>query len=341
MQFEPTTLSSVARLIGDSLEGDYGVDPAPIFADLEIDTRKFLKPGARTPYAKMDALWERAAAASGDPWFGFAVGKRATPGDFFVFGHAWLASASLRGALQRLCRYGQVISDMRFWPSLVREGANYSMRFPGAADAVLPNKHAMDAGFVSILSLFDTVTPVNVRPVHMSLTIPVESASERYSELFKCPISYGCDEEVWLFAAEDIDRPLPGSIPDITEATDRIARHYIDGLETSTVAADVSRMLVQMLPSGTVDQSTIASRLHRSKSTLQRQLGAEGTSYREILESTRRTLAKRYLEEGDHTQAQIAFMTGFSDQSNFARAFKRWTGVSPGKYRGAHEASTR
>ena len=91
-------------------------------------------------------------------------------------------------------------------------------------------------------------------------------------------------------------------------------------------------MLLQLLPSGHVDQDTIAARLYRSRSTLQRQLGAEGTSYRDILGSTRRNLAENYLKSGEYTQAQIAFMVGFSDQSNFSRAFKRWTGMSPGEY---------
>jgi hypothetical protein len=73
MLYEPTTLASVARLIGESLEGDYGIDPAPLFADLNIDTDKFLRPGARAPFTKMDELWGRAIAATNDPWF-------ATPG---------------------------------------------------------------------------------------------------------------------------------------------------------------------------------------------------------------------------------------------------------------------
>jgi AraC-like DNA-binding protein len=333
MFFEPTTLSSVARLIGESLEGDYGIDPEPIFADLQIDTRKFLKPGARTEYKKMEALWCRAAAESNDPWFGFAAGRRADPGDLFVFGHAWLASATLRGALQRLCRYGHVISNLSDAPTLLRDGDHYLLKYPESAGQVNLTKYAKDASFVLLLSFIDTVTSRNVRPEQMSLTLSSEHASERYDELFECPITYGCDREVWQFAAEDLDQLLPGSVPDITEATDRIARAYIDNLDHSKVATEVSRLLVQMLPTGNVDQSAIASRLHRSKSTLQRQLGAEGTSYRDILESTRLALAKRYLEEGDYTQAQIAFMTGFSDQSNFARAFKRWTGVSPGQYR--------
>ena len=95
------------------------------------------------------------------------------------------------------------------------------------------------------------------------------------------------------------------------------------------------QLLVQMLPSGRMDQDTIAKRLYRSTSTLQRQLAAEETNYRHILESTRRDLAQHYLEDGEYTQAQIAFMIGFADQSNFARAFKRWTGVSPGEYQKA------
>jgi len=68
---------------------------------------------------------------------------------------------------------------------------------------------------------------------------------------------------------------------------------------------------------------------------LQRELKSEGTSYREILESIRRSLVEQHLKDGAYTQAQIAFMTGFADQSNFARAFRRWTGVSPGQFQKA------
>ena len=109
MLYEPTILASVARMIGESLEGDYGIDPGPLFADLNIDTGKFLRPGARAPFTKMDELWRKAIAATSDPWFGFSVGERARPGDFFVLGHAWMASATLGGALGRLCRYSHVI----------------------------------------------------------------------------------------------------------------------------------------------------------------------------------------------------------------------------------------
>jgi AraC-like DNA-binding protein len=61
-------------------------------------------------------------------------------------------------------------------------------------------------------------------------------------------------------------------------------------------------------------------------------LQAEGLSYRDILESTRRSLAENYLRDNRHSIAQIAYLLGFSDQSNFSRAFKRWTSMSPKQY---------
>ena len=335
MLYEPTTLASVARLIGESLEGDYGIDSAPLFAELNIDTGKFLRPGARAPFTKMDELWRKAIAATSDPWFGFSVGERARPGDFFVLGHAWMASATLGGALGRLCRYSHVIITKSSDLVLEKHDDSYTLVESYPEGAARPQEAAKDAGFVALLKLCDIVTQDIVRPTSVSMTIAAEHESSRYEELFRCPVTYGCEQEIWRFDASDLERPLSGSIPEVAEATDRIAENYIASLDSSAVATAVSRMLVQTLPSGRSDQDTVASRLHRSRSTLQRQLSAEGTSYRDILESTRQALATRYLKEGDHSQAQIAFMIGFADQSNFARAFKRWTGVSPGEYQKA------
>jgi AraC-like DNA-binding protein len=69
--------------------------------------------------------------------------------------------------------------------------------------------------------------------------------------------------------------------------------------------------------------------LHQSTSTLQRRLRQEGTSYQSLLDEIRRELALDYLRDGKHSIADVAFLLGFSDQSNFTRAFRRWTGTTP------------
>jgi AraC-like DNA-binding protein len=127
--------------------------------------------------------------------------------------------------------------------------------------------------------------------------------------------------------------PLPHGAADIARATDKIAEHYIETLDPHKVASQVRQLLVALLPSGKTDQQLVSKRLNRSASSLQRQLAEEGHTYREVLDSTRRSLAEDYLADGGHSQAQIAYMLGFSDQSNFSRAFKRWTNMSPKEFR--------
>ncbi len=331
---EPTTISSVARLIGETLREDYGVDPAPLYRKCRIDTSKFHRPGSRILFSKMSKLWKLAADASGDPEFGIKVGSRVTPGDFYVLGHAWLASETLLGCFRRAARFIRVLSTVGNKIQIKKQGDTYALTETFETRTVQPQQVAMDAGFVAWLRMCSFVTTPPVRPSRVVLPHPADQSAVNYEKVFGCPVAFD-DIEIWEFSAADVEAPLTGSIPDVATAVDTIADEYMASLDDGVVAHEVRQMLIQLLPAGRTDQDTIAKRLYRSRSTLQRQLGAEGTTYRNILESTRQSLAEKYLQSNDYTQAEIAFMLGFTDQSNFARAFKRWTGQSPGEFQKA------
>lgn len=332
---EPTTIASVARLIGETLRAEYDIDPMPFFEDVRIDTTKFYRPGSRILFRKMNPLWVQAFEASGDPEFGWKVGSRVSPGDFFVLGHAWLASDTLRDAMERLCRFINVLSTIGGQMNLRAHDDLYSLVDTGAGRLVVPQQVAQDAGCAALLKMCDFVSATPVRPIRVSLPDAARVSGVDFGKKFGCAVTFEGAQDVWTYGAADLDAPLTGAIPDVADSTDRIAENYIASLDEGAVAHEVRQMIVQLLPSGHVDQNTIANKLHRSRSTLQRQLGSEGTSYRDIVESTREELAKKYLQDSKYTQAQIAFMVGFSDQSNFARAFKRWTGMSPGEFQKA------
>jgi len=163
--------------------------------------------------------------------------------------------------------------------------------------------------------------------------VPPEAPLDIYKPLVNGPVRRDGERNALYISAGDAEAPLQGAIPEVVETTSKIAEQYLATLDSSTVAHRVRSELIHMLPGGAVDQEKIAARLYRSASTLQRQLGAEGLTYREVLDETRRELAEAYLRDGTHSQAQIAFLLGFADQANFSRAFKRWTGVTPGQYR--------
>jgi len=335
MLCEQSTLASVPLLIGKTLENDYQINPLPIFTALGIDMDLCRKPGARVPFAKMNKIWSRAIDVTGDPMFGLTVGRNVRPGDFYVLGHAWLASASLLDAMRCLCRYAKILSTVIGDLRLQRYEDNIALVETFPNKELMPNKAAKDGGYAALMNMCEFVTRRPVHPVSVTLVVSAEHSSDEYDRLFRCPITYGADADRFFFSVGDLEEPLSGSIPEIAAAADRIAEGYIASFDMNAVATEIRQMLIQMLPSGRVDQDTVASRLYRSKSTLQRQLKSEGSSYREILESTRRSLAEQYLKDGTYTLAQIAFMTGFADQSNFARAFRRWTGLSPGQFQKA------
>ncbi len=332
---EPTTLASVAFRVADTLRDEYGIDFVPVLAEIGVDLDKRTRPGARVVLSKQAEIWRRAEEMTGDRGVGFAVGLHAEPRDYYVLGHSWMASSTLREAFERMIRYRDVVSNTIVNVSLNREGDLYVVRATYPDAERMPILAGMEAGLAGVLKLSRASIGREVLPVRAELLFSEDRNPEGFQALLQCPIQYGCDYNALWFRAEDLDEPLPGAVPDVLDATDRIARDYIASFDRSQVATQVRTLLIRMLPSGTVDQDAIANKLYRSASTLQRQLSAEGTSYRDILAETRESLAKQYLADQDYSPSDVAFMLGFADQSNFGRAFKRWTGMSPGEYQKA------
>ena len=328
---EPTSLASIVYQIGGTLDAEYGIDPAPIYEAIGVPPSA-AEQGERHPNSLVNEMWRLAADAAGDPAFGVKVGLRSHPGKYYVLGYAWMASATLVDALRCLLRYEEIIDSGYTEIRFEKTGDRYvlSETYPNPADH--PGKLSVDS---SIASLFVLCRIARGRPViasKLELMWDADTPTEIYSGLVDGPIVLESNRNAIHYRAEDLEEPLPGNIPDVVEATTRIAERYIQSLDASRVAHQVREILVQMLPAGSANQQSVASMLNRSSSTLQRQLSAEGTSYRDVLEQTRRTLAEAYLRDGQHTHVQVAFLVGFSDQSNFARAFRRWTGMSPGQY---------
>jgi AraC-like DNA-binding protein len=185
----------------------------------------------------------------------------------------------------------------------------------------------------ALLTLCDIVSEKEIRPIRIKLTCPASVHPDAYRQALRAPVEFDAPIGTFYFSKEVLLEPLPHGAADIARATDKIAEHYIETLDPHKVASQVRQLLVALLPSGKTDQQLVSKRLNRSASSLQRQLAEEGHTYREVLDSTRRSLAEDYLADGGHSQAQIAYMLGFSDQSNFSRAFKRWTNMSPKEFR--------
>ncbi len=339
MLYEPTTLASLVGLLATSLREEYGIDPAPIYSQAGVPLAPPGSPQLRYPLAKIRKLWELGKEASGDETIGLKTGRYAKPAQFYAFGYSWMASSTLLGGMRRLTRYYQLMSTASVEVSLTETADSFALSavFPDKTKA--PPKEGIDCGMTALLALCDIVAEQEIRPLRVELTCPATVHPDAYREALRAPIQFDAEIGTLHFDKEALRAPLPHGTPDVAKATDKIAEQYIETLDPHKVATQVKRLLVNLLPSGNADQEIVSSRLNRSTSTLQRQLHSEGLSYRDVLESTRRGLAEHYLRDKQHSFAQIAFLLGFSDQSNFSRAFKRWTSMSPKQYQDSYAAS--
>jgi len=296
-------------------------------------------PQLRYPVAKMRELWALSKEASGDDAIGLKTGWYTKPGHLYAFGYSWMASSTLLGAMQRLTRYLKVLSTASFELSLVETADSYALSAVFPDESAAPPREGIDCGLTALLAICDIVAEKKIRPIRAELTCSAKTHPEAYREALAADIRFNADAGALHFDKDTLLTPLPHGTPDIAKATDRIAEQYIEALDPHKVASEVRRLLIELLPSGEADQERVSSRLNRSASTLQRQLQGEGMSYREVLESTQRDLAETYLRDKKHTYAQIAYLLGFSEQSNFSRAFKRWTSQSPREYQASLDSN--
>ena len=132
---------------------------------------------------------------------------------------------------------------------------------------------------------------------------------------------------------EVVDQALPGACKELAQMHDQTVAQYLRQLDKTDIVNRVRTMVVEEMASQSLTKQHIADRMCISPRTLQLKLAARDTSFQEILDTTRKALALSYMEQSSTTITEAAYLLGFSEVSNYTRAFKRWTGMSPRDFR--------
>jgi len=332
MLFQTSTIATVVPMVIEAMQKNYNFDARPLIADLGIDLSRIDVPGARYPTAMMIDLTHALLDKTGDDCIGLAIGQHVRPTTFHALGYAWLASATLLGAFKRLERYGQIVSTADII-TVAPNDNSYSLIFDHRDENVVARPIGIDCFFMALITMCRWMSEPDVAPLEVHLKHDAAGREGEYVAAFGAPVDFAAEQNCLIFDRETVERPVSGSNVELASINDRLAENYLATLEPATVTRHVRELLMQLLPSGDASQDRVASRLNRSCSSLQRDLRAEGTSFRDVREETRQRLAKGYVQHGEISLQEIAFLLGFSDQSNFSRAFRRWTGRSPKDWR--------
>lgn len=324
-----STLTTWAGLLWDTLEAE-GVDPKPLFREAGLDPTLLRESEARYPMPRMQRLWSLAAARMGSETFGLSVARRIRPTTFHALSFSWLASGTLREALERAERYFAIVSD----GLLVRLGApragtvalTLSSSRHGVAKLV---PESMDAGAGALVMLCRMCDGPEWHPKGVRLLRAKPKAAAQFTEFFGAPIEWGAREAALLFDHSALNDPLPAANRELAIANDAVLKRLLARLVKDDIAGRVRGTLIERLPSGAVKQADIAKAIAMSERSLQRKLAEAGTNYQKLLDETRRDLGEAYVREGSRSITEIAYQLGFSDPANFTRAFRRWLGVAP------------
>jgi AraC-like DNA-binding protein len=328
-----TTISSWALLVAKALEAG-GHDSHAVFHRAGLDPAKLDNPDARYPVEGMGRLWRLAVQVSADPYFGLKAANYWHPTTLNALGYSWMASDSLRDAMTRMTRYGRLASTAANM-SLEDLGDQFAFRINARVDPENVPGEAVDAALATLVRMCRVSYGEDFHPLRVVTQRPEFDDPTPYLDFFRAPVEFSGGENLLYFSKSELEAHLPTANPRLARINDQVIAEYLAQFDKRSTATRVRAKLIELLSAGAVTQHDVANSLHMSLRTLQRKLSDENTSYKDLLVETRRELANQYLREACLSVSEVTYLLGFSEPSNFARAFKRWTGHTPSEFRAA------
>lgn len=287
-----------------------------------------LGPDARVPRETLNRLWQVAVEATDDPAFGLEVARHTTQTTFHALGYAVLASQTLGEAFERMVRYRRLAGDVLVF-RLIDAGDRYRLEFDVSADPSIPEQAVDAIASLCVRQARALHRPRPCEPLAVELARPEPRDPERYRQTFRAPVRFATQVSALEYARADVEDPLPTANAELARSNDEVLVRYLARLERARVSSRVQQAVLETLPDGAPSKHAIARKLGMSARNLQRHLADEGTTFKDLLNDARASLARTYVAERRLSVTEIAFVLGFADTSAFSRAFKRWTGMSP------------
>ncbi|MDI1300880.1 MAG: AraC family transcriptional regulator [bacterium] len=281
----------------------------------------------RVPLEVQDSIWEEFCAASADPLIGLHLGRDTQPGNLDIVGLLLMSCDDLAQALEMLVDYQQIIGEGgEFF--LLRGESIWRLRYESHFHCRA--RERVEAVFSTLLHLGRWVSGGAFTPDSIHFQHRAAAGTAAYHELLGCRTDFEARENEIVFPAAQAGLPLIQSNPSVTRHLRLLADQMLAGLGSQSLASQVQTLL-QKKPAAAKEE--VALQLHMSGRHLNRLLADENTSFKLLQDITRRQLAEKALRQADSRMADIAALLGFSDESAFAKAFRRWTGISPGQFR--------
>ncbi|MBM7059274.1 AraC family transcriptional regulator [Pseudomonas sp. UL073] len=272
---------------------------------------------------------------AGRPGLGVLTGQRYHLTSLGLLGFTMLASRTLEEAFVTLGRFQRLaltLCPVQAEP----EARGIWTLFDSSVLPLDAQPFVVERGFAASLRVAAELLQGPVVPLAIEFAMPAPADDSVYREAFGCPIRFAAGRNGLLFARADLQRVLPQAHADAREQGEALCEQACAALSLSLSGTPTARLVQQLLirdSASLLDAATAAQRLGIAERTLHRRLAQEGQSFQRLGEAIKRQLAEQLLSDSQMDIHSIAQRLGYAEAASFSRAFSRWTGQSPGRWR--------
>ena len=319
-----------------SLQGVYarGLDAEALLLQAGIQPNLLSAPQARVPAAHYAALWRSIAQLLDDEFLGLDS-RRVKVGSFAMLCRTVIHCPTLERALSRTARFYNLLVD-NFSIVVTRNGdiATLALRERRRRSSSAPNVLVHEGLLIALHGLACWLVGRRIPITHAEFAYPEPAHSAEYRAMFYAELRFSRPSTSVAFDASYLELPVvqdEQSVKDFLRVMpDNLLVKYKN---SNSLSAKIRARLRESLPCELPQLATIAGEMHTTPATLRRRLLDEGESYQSIKNRLRHDLALTYLSHPERSVMDIALELGFAEPSAFHRAFKKWTGASPGEHR--------
>ncbi|MBZ6380022.1 hypothetical protein B5C34_14430 [Pacificimonas flava] len=312
-----------------------GLAAGPLYRVAGLTPAEADDPEAAIPADRYYALLEAIAEAEG-PRIGFHMRLSGSMGceDFGAVGLAWKSAPTIGHSFERMDRFSRLYNPVStFAPQPMGDEWWWTHHRPQPARKGLYLSN--EAALATFAALWRDAAGPDRAPLRVQFAHEPLGTTAALQDYFRCPVDMNADRDALVFSAEMLARPNPVG----DETIWRFFQAHLEERFPEVAEDSLDRRIVLhiagALSEGVPGLEQVAAMVGMGARTLQRRLGELGRTFQSLVEEARRELAFELLAESDYSLVEIAFLTGFAEQSSFTRAVKRWSGRTPRQVRAA------
>jgi AraC-like DNA-binding protein len=328
-----TVSGTLLRMLSAYASGK-DIDTQTVFGAAGLDVSLPGSHAVKVSGEVFDRVWNEVASLSEDRDFGlhFAEGLHYVAMNHILF-LVVMNCPDVGSALDALARYHSLMNDA-LRPKIVPGQNQALLGWETAQKKVRFGRHADEALLCMLNSVFVRLTEGTCRPIEVHFRHERPDDVSEHARIFQVPLRFSQSQSALVLHGQDLDRPVCTADTGLLKTLEGYAQGLLHAIYLPDTWSDrVMKSLFKMMNVRRPTIDAVAKDLAVGVRSMQKRLKEEGTTFSELLDRARKDLVHALLEDPEVSFVDMAFMLGFSEQSAFNHAFRRWTGSTPRAFR--------